>query len=67
MNGNRDSMTCDERKAEKTGNKKIERCCGTCVYYELMSGDFGRCKCTDANGYDLIVENSSFCESYKQR
>jgi len=46
---------------EDAGAEKCEKC----KYYEPIDDSFGRCKCTNSGGYDIIVEKKSSCESFK--
>ncbi|PLX16902.1 MAG: hypothetical protein C0601_08945 [Candidatus Muiribacterium halophilum] len=39
--------------------------CSECRFYEPIDYNFGRCKCTNSSGYDLIVEKNSSCESFE--
>lgn len=47
----------------ESDNKKI---CRFCKFFEKTEDGYGYCKCTDANGYDLVVSEKSSCDSFKE-
>ncbi len=62
QNDNNIKISQNNEKAQE-----VERICGNCAYYEVMAGGFGKCKSTAAHGYDLIVEQNSSCETFKNK
>jgi len=38
--------------------------CKDCLYYITITGDYGRCSCKDAGGFDMIVPHDSSCDFF---
>ncbi|MCK9225086.1 MAG: hypothetical protein M0R46_11980 [Candidatus Muirbacterium halophilum] len=49
---------------EDNNNNKT---CKYCSFFEKSEEGYGYCKCTDANGYDLVVSEKSSCDSFKEK
>ncbi|MGM0608188.1 MAG: hypothetical protein ACQESP_07200 [Candidatus Muiribacteriota bacterium] len=50
---------------KESKNADVKKCCRNCRFFEVMTGNFGKCKSVDGHGYDLIVEDDSYCETYE--